>query len=275
MMHTLLYIGRTYHGNSSTNFQETHPVWFFLALLLPLVLAFSLAYFFSKRLKNDLSGGSYRIESYLLILVSKIIKADGVVTNKELRKVELYIDKNHNKRRAKRHRVNFTKFLHTEYDLKSVASKMNYHKTFRSPGGGVRKSSAHKIKWLHFLIGIAVCDKLMSANEYDLLNEIRRYLNLHDNTFQSILALHNYISEEELNKQKAVKQYALNNIDREYKILGLSSNASVDDIKVAYRKMVKLYHPDKQIGKKLNKNTKFRFQQVQDAYEAIKKHRII
>ena len=39
-----------------------------------------------------------------------------------------------------------------------------------------------------------------------------------------------------------------NNIENDYKILEIDNNASDDEVKKAYRKMAKKYHPDKLQG---------------------------
>lgn len=49
-----------------------------------------------------------------------------------------------------------------------------------------------------------------------------------------------------------------------YNILGLQKNCSNDDIKQAYRKLAREYHPDKN-----NNNTTERFQEIQEAYETL------
>ena len=51
-----------------------------------------------------------------------------------------------------------------------------------------------------------------------------------------------------------------------YKSLGLDRNASKDDVKKAYRKLAKQYHPDKNPG---NKQAEEKFKEVSEAYEAI------
>lgn len=50
-----------------------------------------------------------------------------------------------------------------------------------------------------------------------------------------------------------------------YQILNVAETASKDEIKQAYRKLVKQYHPDKNIGA----DTKQRFQEIQEAYEIL------
>src|SRR5919197_4268445 len=51
-----------------------------------------------------------------------------------------------------------------------------------------------------------------------------------------------------------------------YKILGVERTASEDDIKKAYRKLARKYHPD--VSKEAN--AKERFKEVSEAYETLK-----
>lgn len=51
-----------------------------------------------------------------------------------------------------------------------------------------------------------------------------------------------------------------------YKVLGVSRDASADDIKKAYRKMAKKFHPDKNPG---NAQAEKKFKDVNEAYEAL------
>ena len=64
-----------------------------------------------------------------------------------------------------------------------------------------------------------------------------------------------------------------NSKDNAYKILEIDKSASVDEIKAAYRKMAKKYHPDKvaHLGEEHRKGAEEKFRQVQEAYELLQK----
>jgi DnaJ like chaperone protein len=64
-------------------------------------------------------------------------------------------------------------------------------------------------------------------------------------------------------------------VNSDYKVLGVEASATDDEIKKAYRQMAIKFHPDKvaSMGEDFQKGAKEKFQQIQDAYEAIKKSR--
>jgi molecular chaperone DnaJ len=51
-----------------------------------------------------------------------------------------------------------------------------------------------------------------------------------------------------------------------YKILGVGENAGIDDLKKAYRKLAKQYHPDANPG---NKQAEEKFKEISEAYEVL------
>ena len=58
-----------------------------------------------------------------------------------------------------------------------------------------------------------------------------------------------------------------------YEILGISQNASDDEVKKAYRELSRKYHPDSYIDNPLADLAEEKFKQVQEAYDQIMKQR--
>ena len=58
-----------------------------------------------------------------------------------------------------------------------------------------------------------------------------------------------------------------------YEVLGVSPNASEEEIKAAYRELVKKYHPDKYQNNPLADLAEEKLREVNEAYEYLEKHR--
>ena len=74
---------------------------------------------------------------------------------------------------------------------------------------------------------------------------------------------------------ESIKAMFYDSSDSAYLILEIEKSASNDELKKAYRKMVKKYHPDKlqHLGEEHVKGAEEKFKQVQKAYEQIQKER--
>ncbi len=54
-----------------------------------------------------------------------------------------------------------------------------------------------------------------------------------------------------------------------YEVLGVSKNATQDEIKTAYRKLAKQYHPDRYVGNPLADLAAEKFKEINEAYDAL------
>jgi DnaJ like chaperone protein len=114
-----------------------------------------------------------------------------------------------------------------------------------------------RLQLLHFLFGIAKADDHVSESEVKQIYTISGYLGISSKDFESIKAMF------------------FNSLDNAYKILEIDKTATVDEIKAAYRKMAKKYHPDRVIhlGQEHRAGAEEKFRQVQEAYEQLQKEK--
>ena len=74
---------------------------------------------------------------------------------------------------------------------------------------------------------------------------------------------------------ESIKAMFYNSSENSYKVLEIDKNATDDEVKKAYRKMAKKYHPDRvaHLGEEHQEGAEEKFRQVQQAYEHIQKER--
>ncbi|PQJ81015.1 TerB family tellurite resistance protein [Polaribacter porphyrae] len=197
----------------------------------------------TKTHSNTQSGD---FEMSLLVLASIVIKSDGKVDQRELNFVRSQFLSMYGKERANNAFKLFKAIVKKEVSARQVCIQIREH-----------MSHASRLQLLHFLFGIAKADEFVSKNEVDEIKKIAGYLYINQYDFESIKAM---FYDESGNA---------------YKILEIDKSVSNDEVKTAYRKMVKKYHPDKlrDLGDEHLKGAKEKFQSIQDAYEKIKNER--
>lgn len=116
---------------------------------------------------------------------------------------------------------------------------------------------ASRLQLLHFLFGIAKADGLVTKDELSEISTISGYLGISNRDYESIKAMF------------------YNSTDNAYKILEIEKSVSDDEVKRAYRKMAKKYHPDRvgHLGEEHREGAEEKFRQVQEAYDHIQKER--
>ncbi len=186
-------------------------------------------------------------ELNLLALASLVIKADGVVNQKELDYVRAYFRNAYGKSRADEF---FSVF-------NEVKKKRQISSSFI--GEAMRNNMRYesRLQVVHFLFGIAKADGMVSQSEVNVIHQISIHLGIHIKDFESIKAMF------------------FSNPDSAYKILEIERTATVVEIKRAYRTMVKKYHPDKlqHLDEAYRKGAEEKFRKVQEAYEQLQKER--
>jgi DnaJ like chaperone protein len=197
-----------------------------------------------RRSTTNTQSGDF--EMSLLVLASIVIKSDGKVDQRELAFVRSQFLGMYGKERANNAFKLFKGIVKKEISARQVCIQIREH-----------MSHASRLQLLHFLFGIAKADEFVSKKEVEEIRKIAGYLYISQNDYESI---------------KAMFYDASGNA---YKILEIDKSATNDEVKTAYRKMVKKYHPDKlqDLGEEHLQGAKEKFQSIQDAYENIKNER--
>ena len=195
--------------------------------------------------KSQTATRSGDFEVSLLVLASVVIKADGKQDQREMDFVRAQFVQMYGKERANQ-----------AFKLFKEISKQTNIPT-RQVCLQIRQMMDHasRLQLLHFLFGIAKSDNHVDESEVKVIASIASYLGVSVKDFESIKAMF-YKSS-----------------DMAYKILEIDPSATKSEIKAAYRKMAKKYHPDKvlHLGKEHQKGAEEKFRKVQEAYEQLQK----
>ncbi len=198
---------------------------------------------------NDTFGNTEEKRDFnvtLLVLSAAVMKADGNVKRSELDYVKRFFLQNFGQERAESYIKMLREILEKDYNLYEVSQQVGRYMDYAS-----------RLQLLHYLFGIANADSRISQEELNVVNLISDYMGVTNSDFKSVKAM--FIKET----------------DNAYKILGIDSSASDEDVKKAYREMAKKNHPDlvSNLGDEVRQAAEKKFQEINAAYEAIKKQR--
>ena len=215
-------------------------IGYFIGLFIEKIFNFS---------NKNLSTNSGKFELNLLGLAAILIKSDGQVSQNELDYVRKYFVSVFGKNRA-----NTIFKIFNENVNKQKISYLEICNFFLTSS-----NYATRLQLIHFLFSVAKADGMVSNNELLKLKEFSNLFKISLADFDSIKAMF------------------VDQIGSAYKILEVTSDATNDEIKKSYRRLVKIHHPDKiqNLDDGYKKIAKEKFQKIQDAYEKIKKERSI
>lgn len=139
------------------------------------------------------------------------------------------------------------------------------------------RSTSQRSQLIYFLAGLSAVDGSINPKEKQYLKELSDLLDLSLKDFDSIMAMyekyedayHDQFKQERRQRQtKSRSQYQR---EKAAEILGVSMNASADEIKKAYRSLAKVHHPDRFAteSESQQKIAKERFVKIQLAYEML------
>ncbi len=182
----------------------------------------------------------------LIVIFAYVVKADNKILKSEISYVKKYLLKNVNDRNLVQDLMLMLKnILEKEIEIQKIATQISDNMEYSS-----------RLQLIHLLFGIALADGELHSTEEDAIQKISILLKLSIQDYQSIYFI-----------------YHKESINSEYKILKISPNASITEVKVAYKKMAKKYHPDKvsHLGEDMVKIAEEKFKAINNAYNSIRK----
>lgn len=190
------------------------------------------------------SSGDFMVS--LLVLFASVMKADDKLLRSELDYVKQFLRKQFREPEVQHYLQLFKGILKQQYSLRPVCLQ-------------IQRSMDHpsRLELMHMLFGLSNADRHIHKKELKVIELIAGYLNVNQKDFASIKAM--FIKDTKSS----------------YRILEIEPTASDAEVKSAYRKMAKKYHPDKvgHLGKELQKAAEEKFKAVNKAYQDIKRER--
>ena len=182
----------------------------------------------------------------LLVLSAAVVKADGKIEKAEIEYVKHFYERQFGQRLTEQYMVAMQNILSKDFSTKEVCQQILKHMDYSS-----------RVQLIHYLFGIAKSDNHVAKEEVNIIFTISMDMGVSSADFESIQAMFFKSSESA------------------YKILEITPQASVAEIKKAYRSMAVKFHPDKvtHLGEEFQKAAHEKFQKVNEAYESIKKER--
>lgn len=182
----------------------------------------------------------------IVLLASKVIKADGRVDRHELSYVRTFLADQFGANNVTNYLSLLEKVLPQDFDEAEVCKQIN-----------TNMSPELKLLMIQYMFGIANADYNISQKEIELIEKISGLLLLPKEDFITIQSMF------------------VTRADSAYQTLGISPTASDEQVRAAFRTKAQQHHPDKfaNLGESAIKAAEEKFRAIQNAYEKIKKER--
>ena len=239
--------------------------WFFL----PFILAFG--YVIYKRYFNSevkVEGFDYdstlsrdNLMKAYIFLAAEIIKSDTSHSTEKIVYMNTYFMKHFQESNYQYKEILVDAYRNPAPPWK-VATWLQYH-----------LSQPQRLQVMYFLAGLSMVDGSIHGFEMRILSNISDILELTPKEFQSIIGMFEQQEEESKSRTKSTYTPRKTRLEIACEILGVSEFADMEEIKKAYRQLVKIHHPDKFYSESegQQKIAQERFLKIQEAYETIEK----
>lgn len=191
----------------------------------------------------------------MLVLAAYIIRADGRVMHSEMEVVRNMLRQNFGESGAQQGE----EILRQLFEEEKRMGRQQFRQKIQA---SCQQIVAHmdysgRLQLLNFLVMIAQADGYLPQSEVNALKEVAQWLQMPASEIDSMLHLQG------------------DSLEDAYKVLGLTPQATDDEVKKAYRKLALEHHPDRvaKLGEDVRKAAEKKFQEINAAKERIYKAR--
>lgn len=191
----------------------------------------------------------------MMVLSAHIIQADDRIMHSEMEFMRRFLRQNFGESAA----VQGEEILLRLFDYHKRNSRDVWDMQIQEACAQMRMAmpEEHRMQLLAFLMDIAKADGRVDDTEIAALRSVADGLGLPQSVFDQMFALGG------------------NSLDDAYKVLGLSPEATDEEVRNAYRSLVRKHHPDRvaTLGDDVKEAAKKKMQEINDAKERIYKAR--